>query len=592
MKLYEKLRQPEFQKRRNPHSLRLLLDDGKVDIASSFGPWRIPETPTWHENPYKDDTWGLYYHSLGWLVILDYGIDHADTAGERLACAGRLRKLLFSYLDFLVNTPDEHLPKMAWFDHAAAWRASALAYFMARRFGAHVDPLEQALVDKAVLLHEAKLRSYIESGRWNANNHGLFHAEALWDMAQVFGALSPGAGDVALSHMRTVLATMIDFDEGVCREHSIYYHLFDAWLLAESARYMRAFGIEIFSNYRDVLRKMVRFYEDFSGGREHLHAIGDTQFGRKRASSMLEEIKGVAGLEEMVAEQQVNERFRAYPQNGYYFFANGSSLSPRDCFAILLDKPYVGAHGHFDGGSFTIDYGSDHLIVDSGGPFAYGKKLRFDYYKAAEAHNVVVFDRHSKPYRTKVTSTTDAQAGSAVRLVASGIEGIQWQRGFVAIEGGMFLVIDHVIRDSEAESHALLHLAPDAVVSRLGSDRFSVSVGQETSEILLVSSAGLDCSIGHGCSEFPRGMITRDLGKSEPAPVISAGVLAKEAWIITVINRTAVRNTMVHTLYGGKLLRIILPDATAPTIVECNLTDPRSQIRIHNYRDYRAAGTK
>lgn len=592
MNLYEKLRQPEFQKRRNPQSLALLLDKGKVDIVSPFRPWEIPEAPTWKEQPYQNDTWGLYYHSLGWMVILDYGIDHASTAGKREFCSVRLRQLLFSYLAFLAYTPEEQLPKMAWFDHATAWRASALAYFMERRFGAHLTSPEKVLVDKVVLLHEAKLRGYIDSGRWNANNHGLFHAEALWDMTQVFTALSPESADVALSHMRTVLGTMIDFEEGVCREHSIYYHLFDAWLLAESSRYMRAFDIEVIPGYREVLRKMVQFYQDFSGGRERLHAVGDTQYGKKRANRMLEEVVVAAEYKEGSRIGRSWDRFRAYPRNGYYFFANRASPDSSEAFAILLDKPYIGAHGHFDGGSFTIDYGNEHLVVDSGGPFAYGNRLRFDYFKAAEAHNVVVFDRRSQKYRTAVTSSTEAHAGNAVRMIAKDLKDAEWQRGFVAIDHGVFLVIDHVVRSSEGDVHALVHLAPGSMVNTLERNCFSAAVGREDVEILFVSNVELKCGVDQDGLEFPRGMITRELGQTEPAPVLSAGFRTKEAWLVTAISKGAVRKVMVHTLYGGKMLRITVPDASSPVVVECNLTDPASKIRINTYRDYRATEEK
>lgn len=587
MQLHEKLRQPEFQKRRNKQSLRLLLDEGNLDIARPFPAWKLPKDPDWREDPYSDDTWGLYYHSLGWLAILDYGVDNAQTPGESRECYERLRFLLFSYMEFLASEADDQLPKMVWFDHATAWRASAIAYFVERRFKGDLTDREAALVNKVVQQHESKLRDYIESGRWNANNHGLFHAEALWDLVQVFEVVPAEVKEIALSHMRAVFSTMIDLEEGVCREHSIYYHLFDAWLLAESARYMRAFDIEVVSGYADVLRKMVRFYEDFAGGGEQLHAVGDTQYGRKRASTMLDEIRAAAGMDiDDGGKEEDVPRYRAYPRNGYYFFRSGSGPGPDSAFAILLDKPYVGAHGHFDGGSFTIDYGGEPVIVDSGGPFAYGNKLRFNYFKSAEAHNVVLFNRGSKSYLTEVASVTQAPVGDAVRVVAKGIEGVQWHRTFVALEGGVFVVVDRVLRNTEGENNALLHLAPGAETSKIGPNHFLLSIGPESAEALIVSSANLECRITGGESGFPRGLVTRNLRKLEASPVVSAAFRGQEAWVATIISRDPIKDAQFHTLYGGKLLRITLPDGSAPTVVDCNLMDPAVQVRINAYRDY------
>lgn len=588
MQLHEKLRQPEFQKRRNKQSLRLLLEEGTLDIARPFPAWRLPKDPDWREDPYSDDTWGLYYHSLGWLAILDYGVDNAQTPGESRECNERLRALLFSYMEFLASEADDQLPKMVWFDHATAWRASAIAYFVERRFKGDLTDREAALVNKVVQQHESKLREYIESGRWNANNHGLFHAEALWDLVQVFEVVPAEVKEIALSHMRTVFSTMIDLEEGVCREHSIYYHLFDAWLLAESARYMRAFDIEVVSGYADVLRKMVRFYEDFAGGGEQLHAVGDTQYGRKRASTMLDEIRAAAGMDiDDGGREEDVPRYRAYPRNGYYFFRSGSGPGPDSAFAILLDKPYVGAHGHFDGGSFTIDYGGKPVVVDCGGPFAYGKELRFNYFKAAEAHNVVVFGKNSRPYKTQVTSAVQAATGSAVRLSAVDLEGIEWRRTFVALEGGAFVVIDDVDQAEKAVCHAVLHLAPGLQPTRVGPGHYALSMDGIRPEVLLVSSAELDCQIGGGDAGFPRGLITRELGKAESAPVISAGFHEKRAWLVTVISPVGVSNVMVHTLYAGKLLRITFVDGPSPVVVDCNMTDPDAQVRIHAFRDHR-----
>lgn len=593
MRLYEKLRQPEFQKRRNKKSLHLLLDEGKVDVATPFPAWSLPEQPDWTEDPYNDDTWGLYYHSLGWMAILDYGVDNARTPEEREQCTERLRNLLFSYMEFLTGGLDDEAPKMVWFDHATAWRASAIAYFVERRFKDDLTAGEEALIGRVVQQHESRLREYIESDRWNANNHGLFHAEALWDLAQVFEVVSTDAKDIALSHMRTVLSTMIDLEEGVCREHSIYYHLFDAWLLAESARYMRAFDIEVVPGYVDVLRKMVQFYEDFAGGGEHLHAVGDTQYARKRASWMLDEIRVASGLDvDDQGKSEIAPRYRAYPRNGYYFFRSENDSTRSSAFAILLDKPYVGAHGHFDGGSFTINYGGKPLVVDSGGPFAYGKDLRFNYFKAAEAHNVILFGKKSKPYRTRVDSNTQATTGSAVRLSSLDLEGIGWQRTFVALDGGAFVIIDQVDQDTKAPCHAVLHLAPDTKPTKIGPGHYALSMGEISPEILLVSSAELDCQAGSGDAGFPRGMITRELGKSEPSPVISAGFREKGAWLVTVISPASVRNVMVHTLYAGKLLRVAFVDGPSPIVVDCNMTDPAVQVRIHAFRDHRFAQGK
>src|SRR5690606_3674279 len=204
-----------------------------------------------------------------------------DTEEQRESCGRRLRELFVSYVRFLATTADGETHKMVWFDHSTAWRASTLSYLYEKHFRGSLSPEQEAQLAWVVRTHADKLQDFIASGRWGANNHGIFHAEALWDMSHVFGNVLPDeTRDVALTAMRNVYGEMIDAEEGVCREHSLYYHLFDAWLLAQGARYMAGFGIDVIPGYRKVLQDMIEFYHRVAPGMRCLPAVGDTTFGR------------------------------------------------------------------------------------------------------------------------------------------------------------------------------------------------------------------------------------------------------------------------------------------------------------------------
>lgn len=586
MPLYQKLRQPEFDKRRSAASLKLYLENRAIDIASPFPPWELPESPDWTESPHNDDTWGLYYHSLGWLIVLDHGIDHAPDEDQRQACRVKLRELFFSYLRCIGETAEPDCPKMMWFDHATAWRASAIAYLVDKRFSSAMEPDEEVILKTAVRLHEDKILEFIKSGRWNANNHGLFHAEALWDMSLVFDFIGKEVSEIALSHMRTVFSSMIDLEEGVCREQSIYYHLFDAWLLAESAKYMRSFDVDVIPGYTDVLKKMVRFYSDFSGGGEILSAIGDTQYGRKYANRLLADIFKAIGEPEPAREcgAAAVTQLVEYPKNGYYFFKSRLNDSSDDAgFAVFIDKPYLGAHGHWDGGSFTIDYGGTPFIVDSGGPYAYGKPLRFSYFKTAEAHNVLLAGKKSSSYLTEATSVTRGANGNAVRLRSVDMKDVVWQRTLAALDGGAFILIDRVTSKIPQSFDLLMHMAPDVELSAIGENRFSLSSGGRSLEVLFRSNKALTCNSIRGDSGFPRGLITRELGTCEASPVLSTEVTAADAWVVTVVRDRTESDVIVHSLYSGKVVRVFVPGAT-PKVVDCNVDDPAVPVRIYSYR--------
>ena len=603
--LYERLRQPDFHRHRTQRSLCLLLDQGVIDICRPFQPWALPEHPSWDEDPYGDDTWGLYYHTLGWLISLDYGIDHGADTGKRKSCESRLQELFFSYLRYLVGTPDTDVHKMLWFDHSTAWRASVIAYLYERRFKHRSAPDEIELLRSAALLHERKLLEFIESGRWKANNHGIFHAEALWDLAHTFDdALDPVATkEVALAAMRSVFAEMINFKEGVCREHSIYYHLYDAWLLSKSVEYMKRFGVDVVPDSRQVLTKMVEFYHRCAPGQRRLPAIGDTSFGKASTSSMLADIGALADLTPVARYlTDVGERvdrpqhLSTYPETGFYVFhdESGAHGPTKASLAIVLDKPYMGAHAHTDGGSFTIDIEGRPVVVDSGGPFAYGKKLRFNYFKAAEAHNVVIVDRKSTSYLTNASAHASSPYGAAVRLSASNlVPGVDWQRSFVDLGFGTYVVVDAITAEATRRFDALLHFAPDLEVVPCGEGLHALQANGFRASVTQVSNRAIDSAVVIGADQsFPRGMVTPDLGRQQPAPVLSTGFRASGGWLVTMINQGAPLDIAVHQLFGAKLLRILIATEIGNRSIDVDLSKKELPPRLISYRAFGAGSRR
>jgi hypothetical protein len=595
--LHELLRKPDFARQRTPKSLELWLRSGVLDVCRPFKPWALPADPAWNEDPYRDDTWGLYYHSLVWFSILDLGIDEAPEVADREACSARLKDLFTSYVRFLADTGEQDAHKMVWFDHSTAWRASTLAYVYERRLRGKLSPDEVAQLAVVVRQHDEKLKGFIASGRWKANNHGIFHAEALWDMAHVFSDVldAQSTKTVALKAMRDVYSEMIDAEEGVCREHSLYYHLFDAWLLAQSATYMGGFGIDVIPGYRDVLRKMIDFYHRASPAERQLPAVGDTTFGRTSENPMLDEITKLvpdsAISEYLMGRGTSADRPAAltgFPRTGFYLFHDEAEGGPAKAnFALVLDKPYMGAHAHVDGGSFTINLAGEAMLVDSGGPYAYGQKLRFNYFKAAEAHNVVLVDRKSSAYLTRVASQVSGPLGHGLRLVCDDLGGATWQRGFVDLGSGTYLVMDTLAADERRRFDALFRFAPGV---RLEEREDGVIVANGTSARLFMQQAGnraLDRKVGPGGGEtFPRSWVTRDLGHLEPAPIVATGFRAGDGWLATLLTTDESCRLVVHQMYSGRMLRCFVESAGSGRCIEFDVSDAGKPPKITHYRDF------
>ncbi|WP_460454114.1 heparinase II/III domain-containing protein [Arenimonas aestuarii] len=599
--LFDKLRKPDFGRQRTPRGLELWLKSGILDICRPFEPWALPESPQWNEDPYRDDTWGLYYHSLVWFSIIDMGAEQAPTEPQRQQCLARLKDLFTSYVAFLAVTPESEFHKMVWFDHSTAWRASTLAYFYEKYFRGTLTESQSGQLSAVVRMHDQKLREFIASGRWRANNHGIFHAEALWDMAHVFtDVIDPEmTRELALEAMRNVYGEMIDAEEGVCREHSLYYHLFDAWLLAQSARYMAQFDVDVIPGYRKVLQDMIEFYHRVAPGMRSLPAVGDTTFGRTSENPMLDEITALVeptslsvSLANKGGEGEAPEALTSFPRTGFHVFHGGGNGKPEDAnVAVVLDKPYLGAHAHVDGGSFTINLAGEDMVVDSGGPYAYGQKLRFNYFKAAEAHNVLLVDQKSSQYLTRTASQVAGDLGRGVRIICDDLSGAAWQRCFVDLGEGTYLVLDEVKAKGRHRFDTLIRFAPSITLREEADGRIEARSQTRTLFVHQVGAKALDRHVGPGGNEgFPRSWVTRDLAHLEPAPIICTGFRATGGWIATLLTADPDMTLRVHQLHGGKLLRALVSNGSeGGRFVEIDVTLPERAPRITTYRQFAIA---
>src|SRR5690606_30871016 len=215
--------------------------------------------------------------------------------------------------------------------------------------------------------------------------------------------------------------------------------------------------------------------------------------------------------------------------------------------AVLLDKPYLGAHAHVDGGSFTLSLGGEDFIVDSGGPYAYGNKLRFDYFKAAEAHNVLVVGRKSQRYLTRTTSTVSGPSGCGVRLLCEDLGGVRWQRLFMDLGAGTYLVLDGVESEKRHRVDAIFRLSPTIALEEHPSGLIEARSSTRSLFIHQVCGCQMERTLNQGGGDsFPRSWVTRDLAHMEPTPVLCTGFRAAKGWLVTLLTTNTEAGVEVH----------------------------------------------
>ncbi len=272
----------------------------------------------------------------------------------------------------------------------------------------------------------------------SANNHllgeltGLFIASLTWPL------WPESARWRALSGRELEREALLQtFEDGVNKEHAVWYHHSVADMLLIAGIFARANGCGFGGEYWSALESMLEFLAsimDVSGG---VPAIGDSDQGvlarlapgggsgpasspdvyrpllasgavlferpefRLKAAVCDDKTRWLlgdeaaarfAGLDTSQARLPVR---RAFASAGYYVL--GGELETPEEVRIVADAGALGylaiaAHGHADALAFTLTVGGRPFLVDSG-TFAYHTEAAWRrYFRGTSAHNTVVVD--------------------------------------------------------------------------------------------------------------------------------------------------------------------------------------------------------
>jgi hypothetical protein len=550
-------------------------ESGALTLCKPFPPFEIPRSPNWSENPHRNATWRLYYNSLTWLLAIDFGADTETGEALKRQYRDRIRVLVLDYLGHLMSPKCED---DMWDDHAAGWRASMIGYFYLKYLRDSLGEADRDLVFAAVREHEKRLTGFLHSPRWKSSNHSLFHAEGLFDLTAAFPDVTNAEASRALAvrAVRDLFEDMISVEDGVAREHSLFYHLYDATLLMETDSYFERFGVKIFDDIETLLARMLEFHVLCSPlPRMPAPAVGDTLFGwsdRYTPGMLRKHIEATGTVEYFETQKESGTQpplLSCYPETGFYAVYN--ERPGGDHTALFLEKQKIGPHGHFDGNSFTISAGGEQFLIDSGGPYSYSNRFRHEYFCAAEAHNVLILGGVSRKYHTKVVATGSDPTGAYVQGVADLAEGVRWTRWFVALKSGNYLAIDAVSSETQRRFDYLYHWSDHLDIEKMGPQRYLARGKKRQCSVQLIAGTELEITQSRGGEEFPRSFTTGGHEQKAPSKLLRVGTNAASHWCVTLLSFDKSKLEQAQVLDGGAGLRVQLRGAVE-TLVQVDLT--------------------
>lgn len=506
MTIYTLLRQPEAELFRTDTAADAFVNFGELNIRRPFAPI-VPTWPLdWTMDPYVDRTWQLYFHSLYWAQTIDYAIDLNPDQADQLV--DRLKEIVMSYVMFTESEAANGM-QAVWDDHAVAYRLSHISYFYARRLRHVLSPSEDLILRKFAKKHINLLQDFLRSDHWTLSNHTLFQIEGALDGAFIFleGKAQADTFDFALLEFNQWVSRVVNIQDGSAAEHAAFYHAFLMKRLNTFAQYAAPIvGAHKIAGAQDMVLKMAPFLWDMSVEARHPAAFGDTKYNMKLDQKFVDDFLAPPFRTDMVDHLITPETFgappcgiTAYKKNGYYFVRTGQVDG--EAFLSMMDKPFVGPHGHMDGLSFELYLRRKPLLIDSGGPYKYGHQLRFQYFRKAIGHNVVVVGDGQQDYTSRISRSEFTNGIAVIKGNADIVPGVIWRRAVVMLGNDYALVCDILDGDLQNQSaYARFQLPPETDLTHESNGRYTIKREGVSTGALLLHGA----SLGHTLDPTPQ----------------------------------------------------------------------------------------
>ncbi|WP_170309576.1 heparinase II/III domain-containing protein [Litorilituus lipolyticus] len=533
--------------------------------------WTIPDEPTWTENPYNNNSWLLYYHSLTWL----YAYEYAYEVSGNVEYIEVIEKTLLNYL---ASSPQSS-PKnpMSWNDHTVALRTDNLVYLYTKFFKKTWDDDTKSLFLSGVKEHAAELRKLLDDKRYFAHNHSMFHALSLYNysFALPVESMNFDYRERAKQRMKELHEEMVDGESGISVEQSSAYHVGAIKLFATSNDLMSNLSGVYDEELKEGISKMVDFAAHLLYPNGGAPTMGDSNYGDITYLTRLNEAIENKGIESSFldfvnsggVEGESLQTILASTSSGYVLLRPEIDYNWHDQTVLFFDAgKKKHSHGHYDALNFTLFNDGESLLVDSGGPFIYTSAYRA-HFRSKYAHNALIIDGVEEDINDSVLHDTECLPSICYTAGQITQRGTTHSRVIIATRDSkpMTYIFDHV-RSSELHNFELLyHFPVDSVIANHSSfDRVRLSSGTSF-DVTVISSSDLHKNYYHGDGSVElqnkRGWVSPKYALELPAPVLEYSNYSKNYWSLTEINQTGtVSNFNIIKSSGSESFTIVAAD--------------------------------
>lgn len=526
--------------------------DGRFIEFANAGPWAVPDDPDWTENPFDNVTWLSYYHSLAWLQAPGRLYRERQEVARRDEVAGYL-------LDWIEQNPLQQPASIrSWYDHTVAWRTDAIVNLFEPVL---LDALDAQGLDTVLdfLWHHGELLNrYLSDARFTGNNHNLFHALALYNLAVAFPEFRHAARWKEAAHARIgpLLNEMVD-EDGVSTEQAAGYHFLALGMFAAADDWFNAQGDPLPTDVALSLRGMADYAALLPWPDGTLPPYGDTRYGARSNQGLLEQLdaRGAGSPQLRFVLTQGEQGLRPadlniYPESGYAILrpSYGEAGAWTDDLHVLFDLgAWRRVHGHEDALNVLVWGAGSPLLVEGGGPYVY-RDLDRRGFMSAQAHNTVIVDERGydaddlEPVDGRLLGSGDSTGVSFVDAVHQQWGSVSHRRTVIVLKPSLLIVVDRLTsHDGVSHDYDLIwHLAPgaDATFSQTGTTSWKGAVATSAAATIglsVAASGPLTHDVVEGQQDPPLGWVATGILQREAAPVLRYRAQGGDSWFVTAI---------------------------------------------------------
>ena len=518
-----------------------LVDNDEIYLFKYWGPFVYDEDELdWSEDPYDDDTWVFYFHSLRMVSFL-------MNAYELTSNTTYLEKAQWFIESWMEHNPchRQQASTRAWGDHSTANRISTLIYFWDHYRSSEIFDDEFASEFLNLLRIHGEFTAKDKNYSWGIN-HGIYQDRALIQLAVLFPQFESSEEWLETSFSR--LSLHLDSDvtpSGVHKEHSASYHYLVLHLFMSTSQFTHHYNIS-YDELDSTIYKMQEYLVHLAKPDGTLPLEGDSTANNVLGileSQILNEhllyLVSNGNQGEKIVQDSV-----VYDDAGVAIFKNDWDDFPPIYFALFNRFHIVTKHKQSDDLSFVLTFQDTDYFVDSG-KYNYDESDPYRIFvRSVFAHNSIAVDGESYDIqnsnnigKTVIEQYEIASNYSYVKASHTMYDGVKITRTVIFFNDGAVYFHDQMKSDGHHTYTQIFNIGQDVNIDDTDQNNVVLSSMIDNSSLTLTQLNQISDFESYMGSDDPvRGWQSTTFNEVSPITTLNYQLEGKDVAFETVIN--------------------------------------------------------